>query len=152
MNIRGLKVEDNYQWLEQDDDRRLKPGRMRRVGGRASTLDKLAGPCRDRETVDRLVRENFAELFWNWFRDRHFVRAQVSTTKQQQMLVTLASADALKSEKIVLRSEQSSIPRQDRDRLVRFLARRAHMSRCRFRKAEAKTERCMFMRRHRQKR
>jgi prolyl oligopeptidase len=49
-----------------------------------------------------LVSENVADLFRHCFAAGHFVCAQVQPPKQQQMLVTLASADALKSEKVVL--------------------------------------------------
>ena len=65
-------------------------------------LDKLPDRARDRETTDRMVRENFAELFRLVSRPGILFAMKFQPPKQQPMLVTLASADDLKSEKVLL--------------------------------------------------
>src|SRR6267142_443954 len=98
----GVKVEDNYQWLEQDDDPAVKAwsdGQSRRT---REYLDKLP----DRAAIEKQLTDWYAKTSPSYSGivsrpDILFAR-KFQPPKQQQMLVTLASADALKSEKIVL--------------------------------------------------
>ena len=64
--------------------------------------------------------------------------------KQQPMLVTLASADDLKSEKMVLDPNALDSQGHDRDRLVCAVARWQQCRHLNFAEAEAKTEHCIF--------
>ena len=65
-------------------------------------LDKLPDHAAIEKTIDEMVRENVAELFLPCLAAGNSVRDEVSAAKQQPILVTLASANDLKSEKVVI--------------------------------------------------
>jgi len=44
-----VKVEDNYQWLEQDDDPAVKAWSDAAEAADARVPGQVAGPCRDRD-------------------------------------------------------------------------------------------------------
>jgi len=99
------KVEDDYQWLENDDDRQSRPGRMRRkantrlsrwmrVGARSRSSSRN-GTRRRSPNYSSLVRAR-AALF----------AIKFQPPKQQPMLVAAGpSANDLKSEKSAGRSQ-----------------------------------------------
>src|SRR5437762_8585974 len=98
----AVKVEDNYQWLEQDDDPAVKAWSDAQSRRTREYLDKLP----DRTAIEKQLTDWYAKTSptYSGIVSRPgilFVR-KFQPPKQQQILVTLASADALNSEKIVL--------------------------------------------------
>src|SRR5947207_8211403 len=98
----GVKVEDNYQWLEQDDDPAVKAWSDAQSRRTRDYLDKLP----DRTGIEKQLTEWYAKTSPSYSgivsRPGILFARKFQPPKQQQMLVTLASADALKSEKVVL--------------------------------------------------
>src|SRR5881392_1505084 len=98
----GVKVEDNYQWLEQDDDPAVKAWSDAQSRRTREYLDKLP----DRAAIEKQLTEWYAKTSPSYSgivsRPGILFARKFQPPKQQQMLVTLASADALKSEKVVL--------------------------------------------------
>src|SRR5207249_10507576 len=98
----GVKVEDNYQWLEQDDDPAGKAWSDAQSRRTRDYLDKLP----DRTGIEKQLTEWYAKTSPSYSgivsRPGILFARKFQPPKQQQMLVTLASADALKSEKVVL--------------------------------------------------
>src|SRR6266404_7364510 len=99
-------------------------GLVRRAESTNARLSRqIARPRGDRETIDGVVRQNFADLFLARFTARPLVRDEVSTAK--------AAADAgdagvgRRSEigEDGARSERARRKRYDHDRLVRAVAR-----------------------------
>src|SRR5258705_2162159 len=98
----GVKVEDNYQWLEQDDDPTVKAWSDAQSRQTREYLDKLP----DRAAIEKQLTDWYAKTSPSYSGIVSgpgilFAR-KFQPPKQQQMLVTLASAAALKSEKVVL--------------------------------------------------
>src|SRR5436305_4083055 len=103
----GVEVEDNYQWLEQDDDPAVKAWSDAQSRRTRDYLDKLP----DRTGIEKQLTEWYAKTSpsYSGIVSRPgilFVR-KFQPPKQQQILVTLASADALNSEKVVLDPNKS---------------------------------------------
>jgi prolyl oligopeptidase len=102
----GLKVEDNYQWLEQDDDSAVKAWSDAQSRRTREYLDKLP----DRAAIEKQLTDWYAKTSPSYSgivsRPGILFARKFQPPKQQQMLVTLASADALKSEKVVLDPNQ----------------------------------------------
>jgi len=98
----GVKVEDNYQWLEQDDDPAVKAWSDAQSRQTREYLDKLP----DRAAIEKQLTDWYAKTSPSYSgivsRPGILFARKFQPPKQQQMLVTLASADALKSEKVVL--------------------------------------------------
>jgi prolyl oligopeptidase len=98
----GVKVEDNYQWLEQDDDPAVKAWSDAQSRRTREYLDKLP----DRTAIEKQLTDWYAKTSPTYSgivsRPGILFARKFQPPKQQQMLVTLASADALKSEKVVL--------------------------------------------------
>src|SRR5256714_949970 len=98
----GVKVEDNYQWLEQDDDPAVKAWSDRQSRRTRQYLDKLP----DRAAIEKQLTDWFAKTSPSYSglisRPGILFALKFQPPKQQQMLVTLASAENLKSEKMVL--------------------------------------------------
>src|SRR5438094_10063398 len=98
----GVKVEDNYQWLEQDDDSTVKAWSDAQSRQTRDYLDKLP----DRAAIEKQLTAWYAKTSPTYSgivsRPGVLFARKFQPPKQQQMLVTLASADALKSEKVVL--------------------------------------------------
>jgi prolyl oligopeptidase len=98
----GLTVEDPYQWLENDDEPDVKAWSDAQNRRTRQYLDQLA----DRAAIQKQLTEWYAKTSpsYSSLVSRHgllFVM-KFQPPKQQQLLVTFASADDLKSEKIVL--------------------------------------------------
>src|SRR6266403_1562618 len=98
----GVKVEDNYQWLEKDDDPEAKAWSDAQNQRTRAYLDKLP----DRAEIEKQLTEWYAKTSPGYSglvaRPGILFALKFQPPKQQQMLVTLASAKDLKSEKMVL--------------------------------------------------
>jgi prolyl oligopeptidase len=98
----GLTVEDPYQWLENDDDSQVKAWSDAQNQRTRKYLDSLP----DRAAIEKQLGDWYAKTSPSYFslvsRPGILFAMKFQPPKQQPMLVTLASADDLKSEKIVL--------------------------------------------------
>src|SRR5438552_7750327 len=98
----GVKVEDNYQWLEQDDNPAVKAWSDAQSRQTREYLDKLP----DRAAIEKQLTDWYAKTSPTYSgivsRPGILFARKFQPPKQQQILVTLASADALNSEKVVL--------------------------------------------------
>jgi len=98
----GLTVEDPYQWLENDDDSQVRAWSSVQNQRTRKYLDSLP----DRAAIEKQLSDWYAKTSPSYFslvsRPGILFAMKFQPPKQQPMLVTLASADDLKSEKIVL--------------------------------------------------
>lgn len=98
----GLTVEDPYQWLESDDDSQVKAWSDAQNQRTRKYLDSLP----DRAAIEKQLSDWYARTSPSYFslvsRPGILFAMKFQPPKQQPLLVTLASADDLKSEKIVL--------------------------------------------------
>ena len=98
----GVKVEDDYQWLENDADPSVKAWSDAQNQKTRAYIDKLP----DRAAIEKQLTEWYAKTSPSYSglvsRPGILFALKFQPPKQQQMLVTLKSADDLKSEKVVL--------------------------------------------------
>jgi prolyl oligopeptidase len=98
----GVKVEDDYQWLENDSNPQVKAWSSAQNRKARAYLDKLP----DRQKIEKQLTEWYDKMSPSYFdlvsRPGKLFALKFQPPKQQPMLVTLASADDLKSEKMVL--------------------------------------------------
>src|SRR5262245_18064385 len=98
----GVTVEDPYQWLEADDDSQVKAWSDAQNQQTRKYLDSLP----DRAAIEKTLQEWYAKTSPSYFslvsRPGILFAMKFQPPKQQPLLVTLASADDLKSEKVVL--------------------------------------------------
>ncbi|MGE5215334.1 MAG: S9 family peptidase, partial [Nitrospirota bacterium] len=108
----GVTVEDPYQWLEADDDSQVKAWSDAQNHRTRKYLDSLP----DRPAIEKQLQEWYAKTSPSYFslvsrsatgRIRRgepgiLFAMKFQPPKQQPLLVTLASADDLKSEKVLL--------------------------------------------------
>ena len=98
----GVKVQDDYQWLEKDDDPAVKAWSAAQNQRTRKYLDKLP----DRAAIEKQLTDWYAKTSPSYSgivsRPGVLFAFKFQPPKQQQMLVTLSSADDLKSEKMVL--------------------------------------------------
>jgi prolyl oligopeptidase len=98
----GVKVQDDYQWLENDGDPQVKAWSNAQNQRARAYLDTLP----DRTCIERQLTEWYAKTSPSYYglvsRPGKLFAMKFQPPKQQPLLVTLASADDLKSEKIVL--------------------------------------------------
>ncbi|HJT46139.1 MAG TPA: prolyl oligopeptidase family serine peptidase [Chthoniobacterales bacterium] len=98
----GTKVQDDYQWLEADDDPAVKAWSDAQNRKTRAYLDKLP----DRAAIEKQLTEWYAKTSPSYSglvsRPGILFAMKFQPPKQQPMLVTLASADDLNSERIVL--------------------------------------------------
>ena len=98
----SVKVEDDYQWLEKDDDPAVKAWSDAQNQKTRGYIDKLP----DRAAIEKQLTDWFAKTSPSYSglvsRPGILFAMKFQPPKQQPMLVTLTSADDLKSEKIVL--------------------------------------------------
>lgn len=98
----GVKVEDNYQWLENGADPAVKTWSESQNQQTRAYLDKLP----DRAAIEKELTEWYAKTSPSYSgivsRPGILFAMKFQPPKQQQMLVTLASADDLKSEKVIV--------------------------------------------------
>jgi prolyl oligopeptidase len=101
-DYQGIKVEDNYQWLESDTDPEVKAWSDAQNQKTRAYLDKLP----DRPAIEKQLADWYAKTSPSYSglvsRPGILFAMKFQPPKQQQMLVTLASASDLKSEKMVL--------------------------------------------------
>ncbi len=97
-----VTVEDPYQWLEEDNDPQVKSWSDAQSQRTRQYLDKLP----DRAAIEKQLTEWYAKTSPSYSslvsRRGILFAMKFQPPKQQPLLVTLASADDLKSEKIVL--------------------------------------------------
>src|SRR5438552_14932904 len=98
----GTAVKDPYQWLEKDDDPEVKAWSAAQNQQTRNYLDKLP----DRAAIEKQLTEWYAKTSPSYSslvsRPGILFAMKFQPPKQQQLLVTLTSADDLKSEKVVL--------------------------------------------------
>src|SRR6266481_578608 len=98
----GVTVEDPYQWLEADDDSQVKAWSDAQNQQTRKNLDSFP----DRAAIEKQLQEWYAKTSPSYFslvsRPGILFAMKFQPPKQQPVLVTLASADDLKSEKVVL--------------------------------------------------
>ncbi|PYL14381.1 MAG: S9 family peptidase [Verrucomicrobia bacterium] len=98
----GVTVEDPYQWLEKDDDTEVKAWSDAQNQRTRDYLDKLP----DRAAIEKQLTEWYAKTSPSYSslvsRPGILFAMKFQPPKQQPLLVTLASADDPKSEKVVL--------------------------------------------------
>src|SRR4029077_8067833 len=98
----GVTVEDPYQWLEADADSPGKGGADPQTHTTRKNLDSFP----DRAAIEKQLQEWYAKTSPSYFslvsRPGILFAMKFQPPKQQPLLVTLASADDLKPEKVVL--------------------------------------------------
>jgi prolyl oligopeptidase len=98
----NITVNDPYQWLEKDDDSEVKAWSAAQNQRTRDYLDKLP----ERAAIEKQLTEWYAKTSPSYSslvsRLGILFAMKFQPPKQQPMLVTLASADDLKSEKVVL--------------------------------------------------
>src|ERR1700737_205066 len=98
----GVKVQDDYQWLEIDADPAVKKWSDAQNKRTRAYLDKLP----DRARIEKQLTEWYAKTSPSYSglvsRPGILFALKFQPPKQQPMLITLTSADDLKSEKMVL--------------------------------------------------
>src|SRR5947209_19335530 len=98
----GVTVEDPYQWLEADEDSQVKAWSDAENQQTRKYLDSFP----DRAAIEKQIQDWYAKTSPSYFslvsRPGILFMMKFQPPKQQPLLVTLASADDLKSEKIVL--------------------------------------------------
>jgi prolyl oligopeptidase len=101
-SYQGVTVEDPYQWLEKDDEPDVKAWLDAQNQRTRQYLDQLP----DRAAIEKQLTEWYARTSPNYSslvsRPGLLFVMKFQPPKQQQLLVTFASADDLKSEKFVL--------------------------------------------------
>ena len=97
-----VKVEDDYQWLEKDDDPEVQAWSDGQNQRTRAYIDKLP----DRAKTEKQLAEWYAKTSPSYSglvsRPGILFAMKFQPPKQQQVLVTMASANDLKSEKMVL--------------------------------------------------
>jgi prolyl oligopeptidase len=98
----GTKVEDNYQWLENDDDPAVKIWSEAENHRTRAYLDSLPS----RAAIEKQLKDWYAKTSPSYssitVRPGLLFAMKFQPPKQQPMLVTLTSANDLKSEKVVI--------------------------------------------------
>src|SRR6266700_5425594 len=98
----GTTVEDPYQWLEKDDDPEVKAWSAAQNQRTRDYLDRLP----DRGAIEKQLTDWYAKTSPSYSslvsRPGVLFAMKFQPPKQQPLLVTLASPDDLKSEKVVL--------------------------------------------------
>src|SRR3954454_6224868 len=98
----GVTVEDPYQWLEADDESQAKAWSNAQNQQTRKNLDSFP----DRAAIEKQLQGWYAKTSpsYSSLVSRHGIlfAMKFQPPKQQPLLVTLASADDLKSEKVVL--------------------------------------------------
>ena len=120
----GTKVEDDYQWLENDDDRGGQGvvGRGEQANPRLSRRTVGAG-ARSRSNSQRWYAKTSPSYSSIVARPGKLFAMKFQPPKQQPMLVTLDFGGRFEIGKGAGRSKQDRQQRNDCDRLVRAVAR-----------------------------
>ncbi len=102
----GTRVEDDYQWLENDDDPAVKAWSGAENKRTRAYLDSLPAHAEIEKQLEQWYAKTSPSYSSIVARPGILFAIKFQPPKQQPMLVTLASADDLKSEKIVLDPNQ----------------------------------------------
>jgi prolyl oligopeptidase len=98
----GVRVEDDYQWLENDNDPKVEAWSNAQNRKARAYLDKLP----DHQKIEKELTKWYDKMSPSYFglvaRPGELFALKFQPPKQQPMLVMLASAEDLKSEKIVV--------------------------------------------------
>src|SRR5215217_4557574 len=98
----GVTVEDPYQWLEADEDSQVKAWSDAQNQQTRKNLDSFP----ERAAIEKQLQEWYAKISPSYSslvsRPGILFAMKFQPPKQQPLLVTLPSADDLKSEKVVL--------------------------------------------------
>src|SRR5262249_17038892 len=98
----GAKIQDGYQWLENDQDPQVKAWSDAQNQRSRAYLDQLP----DHAAIEKQLTEWYAKTSPSYYglvsRPGELFAMKFQPPKQQPLLVTLTSADDLRSEKIVL--------------------------------------------------
>src|SRR5512132_520985 len=98
----GVTVEDPYQWLETDEDSQVKAWSDAQNQQTRKNLDSFP----DRVAIEKQLQEWYGKISPSYSslvsRPGILFAMKFQPPKQQPLLVTLASADDLKSEKVVV--------------------------------------------------
>ncbi|MBA3831332.1 MAG: S9 family peptidase [Chthoniobacterales bacterium] len=98
----GVKVQDDYQWLEKNDDPAVQAWSAAQNKYARAYLDRLP----ERPLIEQRLTKLYAEASPTYSsmvaRPGRLFALKFQPPRQQPMLVTLASADDLKSEKVIL--------------------------------------------------
>jgi prolyl oligopeptidase len=141
----GVTVEDPYQWLEKDDESDVKAWSDTQNQRTRQYLDQLPY----RAAIEQQLTEWYAKTSPSYSslvsRTGLLFVMKFQPPKQQPLLVTLTSADDLKSEKVVL--DPNVLDAKGTTAIdCLSLHWMANMWRCRFPKVEVKTARFTFTR------
>ncbi len=98
----GIKVEDDYQWLEKNDDPAVKAWSAAQNKHARSYLDSLPDRAQVAERLTKLYADASPAYSSMVARPGRLFALKFQPPKQQPMLVTLVAADDLKSEKVIL--------------------------------------------------
>ena len=140
----GTKVEDPYQWLENDDDPAVKAWSDAENQQTRAYLDGLP----DRDAIEKQLTAWYAKTSPSYSsivaRPGNLFAMKFQPPKQQPMLVTLTSADDLKSEKVLV--DPNKIDAKGRLRSIglsrRSMARKWPSP---FQRAGVKMAHCIFL-------
>ena len=102
----GTRVEDDYQWLENDDDPAVKAWSNAENQRTRAYLDSLPSHGKIEKQLKQWYGKTSPSYSSIVARPEILFAIKFQPPKQQPMLVTLISADDLKSEKIVLDPNQ----------------------------------------------
>ena len=98
----GVKVTEEYRWLEDSADPAVKQWSDAQNARTRAHLDGLPGYAAVKARVDRLIRSNSIGYGVQVQRGGRLFAIKSDPKFQQAMLVTLASADDLKSERMLV--------------------------------------------------
>ena len=146
MNIKASKFRTITSGWRRTTIRKSKRGRTRKIKRRARTSTN----CRTELALEKQLTEWFAKTSPSYSglvsRPGILFAMKFQPPKQQPMLVTLTSADDLKSEKMVL--DPNALDQKERPRSIGLRRRGTeNMWRFRFPRAAAKMARCTFTKR-----
>jgi prolyl oligopeptidase len=98
----GVKVTDNYRWLEDSGDSSVKQWSAAQNASARAYIDALPHRAEIRTRIDQLIRSS--SISYAVLESRGGVLFAMTTDprKQQPMLVTLASADDVTSERMIV--------------------------------------------------
>ncbi len=98
----GVKIADDYRWLEDAADPAVKPWSDAQNARARAYLDGLPGYAAVKARVDQLIRSNSIGYGVQVLRGGLLFAIKSDPKFQQAMLFTLASADDLKSERMLV--------------------------------------------------
>ncbi len=102
----GVKVEDDYQWLEKNDDPAVKAWSAEENARTRAYLDQLPGRPMIEQRLTKLYAQDSPTYSSLVARPGRLFALKFQPPKQQPLLVAFSSADDLMSEKIILDPNQ----------------------------------------------